>query len=375
MTKGMKLAQIFFAVALLSASAFVGAQSQTVYFAAGGGEKAGVYTAQFDATKGQLTKPVQAAELDSAGFIDQHPSQNVLYVVGKQKQPVLAAYTMSEQGTLSPLDREILQDGGAAHLAVHPSGRFLATAQYGGASISVFSLDKSGIIIKRIQHIERTGASMANPQRQRQPHPHWVGYSPDGRFAFVVDLGKDQVVVFKIGQDDQWELSSEVSFTPGSGPRHLKFSPDGKNIYVLNELLLTVSSFAYDAKTGAMRQIDHDVPTLTKLEKVSEVAHKGSEIRIHPAGKFVYTANRGHDSISVFRRNMEGKLLRVEVEPIRGAWPRNFNLSPDGNWLIAAGADSNTLSVFTIDNKTGELQFKPASVRNMPKPICVFFAR
>ncbi|WP_017446903.1 lactonase family protein [Gayadomonas joobiniege] len=363
------------AALLLSCTPFLNAQTHTLYMAAGGGEKAGVYQASFDSEKGQLSKPEQVATLDAAGFIAQHPKNSVLYVVGSEKkQPILAAYKITEKGQLTPLDQELLNDGGAAHLAVHPSGRFLATAQYGGNSVSIYSLDESGIIKSRIQHIEYTGASMANPKRQRQPHPHWVGYSPDGQHALVVDLGKDVVTVYKIGANDKWQQANEIAIKAGSGPRHLKFTPDGKNVYLLNELSLTVSAFAYDADTGNLRPIDQDVETLTELEKVGDLQHKASEIRIHPSGHYVYTANRGHDSITVFRRNLEGKLVRVEVEPIRGAWPRNFNLTPDGNWLIAAGADSNTLSVFKVDDKTGELQFKTHAVQNMPNPICVFFS-
>ena len=115
------------------------------------------------------------------------------------------------------------------------------------------------------------------------------------------------------------------------------------------------------------------VKTLSEATKANEVFNSASEIRVHPSGKFVYSANRGNDSISVFRVDLAtGKLSRVEVEPIRGSWPRNFNLDPSGKWLIAGGQKSNTATVFKIDQSTGELTYVRQST-TVPSPICVLF--
>ncbi|MCA9010450.1 MAG: beta-propeller fold lactonase family protein, partial [Planctomycetaceae bacterium] len=98
-----------------------------------------------------------------------------------------------------------------------------------------------------------------------------------------------------------------------------------------------------------------------------------SEIRVHPTGKFVYAANRGHDTITAFRVNAEtGELSFIEREHVRGATPRNFNVDPTGKWLLAAGQDSHTLASFEIDQTTGELAYN-ASVVHAPSCICVLF--
>jgi len=115
------------------------------------------------------------------------------------------------------------------------------------------------------------------------------------------------------------------------------------------------------------------VETLTEATKAKETFNSASEIRVHPSGKFVYSANRGNDTISVFRvDDATKKLTLVEVEPIRGSWPRNFNLDPTGKWLIAAGQHSNTAAVFSIDQSTGELTFNRQSAM-VPASICVLF--
>ena len=157
---------------------------------------------------------------------------------------------------------------------------------------------------------------------------------------------------------------------PGGGPRHMKFSDDGKFAYVLNELLLSITVFAYDGKAGTMEAIQ-TIETLP--EELKEIPNKASEIRIHPSGKFVYAANRGHDSIAVFSRDEKsGQLTFVEREAIRGSWPRNFNIDPGGKWLIAAGRYSNTLSLFEISPESGGLLFS-GHITNCPSPICIEF--
>ena len=211
-------------------------------------------------------------------------------------------------------------------------------------------------------------------KRQDKPHAHWTGTSPDNRYAFVPDLGMDKVVIWKL--DNHAPSITHHGFgvcPPGGGPRHMKFSPDGSRIYVLNELALSITVFDYDAEAGTMTP-GQTIATLSEATKSKETFNSSSEIRVHPSGKFVYSANRGHDSISVFAVNASGDLELIEVEPIRGGWPRNFNIDPTGHWIIAAGRDSHTATVFAIDQETGEMTFV-RQTQKVPTPICVVFGK
>lgn len=106
------------------------------------------------------------------------------------------------------------------------------------------------------------------------------------------------------------------------------------------------------------------------------MANSAAEILVHPSGRFVYSSNRGHDSVTAYHATPEtGRLDVVEVEPVRGSLPRNINLDPSGRWLLAAGADSNTVAVFRVDESTGELQFLPKGVIHVPGPICILFGK
>jgi 6-phosphogluconolactonase len=352
----------------------VGAVPRDVYFGTGGGGAKGIYRAKFDSDSGKLSGIELAAEIGGPGFLARHPDGKHLYAVAGGD---VAAYEIVDGGGLDFLNRQAIGDGGAAHVAVHPSGKLLLTAQYGGGSIAVFPIGPEGKVGERLQLLEHEGGSKVVPGRQDSPHPHYCGFSPDGHHAFVPDLGLDGIVLYEVngskaGDPTGLTKTGIAMSVPGGGPRHMKFSIDGKFVYLLNELALSVTTFAYDVERATLER-QGTVPALSGEVKAKETFNSASEILVHPSGKFVYSANRGNDSVTVYRATAgTGELEVVEVEPIRGAWPRNINLDPSGRWLLAAGANSNTISVFAVDQETGELRFSQG-VWNVPGSICILF--
>ena len=337
----------------------------------------GIYHASFDTESGKLSEPQLAANEMDPGWIALHPGGDVLYSTGSRDgDPVVVAYRIerSDAGaSLVEIGSQPIGDGGAAHLSTDRTGQVLLSAQYGGGSTAIFPLSADGSIGPRAQLVEHEGASGVVPGRQNEPHPHWTGTSPDNRFAFVPDLGMDKVVTYQLGLSPA-KLTPHGfgQCSPGGGPRHMKFHPSGQFIYVLNELALSVTTFAYDEQAGLMTPIQ-TIPTLSEQQKAEEMFNSASEIRVHPSGRFVYAANRGHDTITAFRVDgNSGELSLIEQEPVRGSWPRNFNLDPTGKWLLAAGRDSNTAAIFSIDPQTGELTYTRETAM-VPTPICVVF--
>ena len=153
----------------------------------------------------------------------------------------------------------------------------------------------------------------------------------------------------------------------------MRFSADGKFIYLLNELSLSVTTFSYNAEKGRAKRLT-TTPALSDEAKARETFNSAAEILIHPNGRFVWSSNRGNDSITCYRANPETGLLSVtEVEPIRGAWPRNINIDPSARWILAAGAHSDTVSVFGINQETGELSYQTRNLIKVPSPICILF--
>jgi 6-phosphogluconolactonase len=338
----------------------------------------GIYHTRMNLGNGKLTQPRLAAELKGPGFLALHPTLDNLYAVGTpiDGKPSVVAYQINRsKHRLSLVNSVEISDGGAAHLAIDATGKLLLTAQYGGGSVGVFRLNEDGSIDRRTQLIKHQGGSRVVPGRQNSPHAHYVSFSPDNQFALATDLGLDQVLIYRVDHAKA-ELQSHgnVKLPPGSGPRHLKFHPNGKWVYVLNELSLTVTKMDWDSQAGSLTP-GKTVATVPKEQLAKESFSSASEIRIHPSGRFLYCGNRGHDTITVFRvHQIRGDINRVEIENSRSAMPRNFNLTPDGKWMVIAGQDSNTVGSFSVDQNTGFLQYSQHIV-HAPSPICILFQR
>jgi 6-phosphogluconolactonase len=350
------------------------AEPLNVFFGTGGRGAEGIYHATFNPDNGRFSPAKLAAKIGSPGFLTLHPNGKILYSVGRWEGGTGAVGYHINNGELKEFTRMACPDGGGCHIAVHPSGKFLLTAQYGGGSVALFPLDSSGKLGDPTV-TEHKGGSKVVERRQQSPHPHWTGFSPDGKYALVPDLGLDQIVIYKVDSSKPAITSNGIGQSvPGGGPRHMRFSIDGKFIYLLNELSLSVTTFAWDSVNGKAKTLTTE-PALSERDKAGESFNSSAEILVHPSGRFVYSSNRGHDSVTVYRANLKnGKLKVVQVQPVRGAFPRNINLTPDATWLLAAGADSNTVAAHQIDPKTGKLRYQRGSIVNVPSPICILFA-
>ncbi len=363
-------------LAFVLSAASLQAETWHVYFGTGGPGADGIYRSTFDTATGKLSAATRAAASEGPGFLALHPEGGRLYAVtSMDKTPVVAAYRVGAEGALSLLGTSPITDGGGAHIAVHPSGKFLLTAQYGGGSVGLFPLDAEGRP-GPVTITEHQGGSRVFERRQDNPHPHWCGFSPDGRFALIPDLGLDGIVIYRVNlEKPAIERHSFAASIPGGGPRHMRFSPDGRFIYLLNELSLSVTTYAWDAANGTARLLA-TVPALSASVKAREAFNSAAEILVHPSGRFVYSSNRGHDSVTVYRADPATSALEVvQVQPVRGAFPRNINLAPGAGWLLAAGQDSNTVAVHKVDPATGELTYQTKGVINVPAPICILFVK
>lgn len=337
-------------------------------------ESRGIYHLSFDDTTGKLSPATLVAEVANPGFIAQHPTLPIVYSTAGED---VAAWRIVREGETTRLDainRQPIGDGGSAHVSVDRTGRVLLSAQYGGGSAASFPLRDDGSIDERASLVEHNDPSNVVPSRQKACHPHWTGVSPDNRFALVPDLGADRIYVHKLDANaGTLTPHGSAKTQAGGGPRHFKFHPSGRTGYVVKELTMSLSVFDWDADAGELT-LRQTIPTLSEEQITGERTNSGSEVRVHPSGKFVYAANRGHDSITAFAVDeSSGELTLIGQEPIRGSWPRNFNLDPSGRWLLAAGRDSNTLAVFEIDPTTGKLQYA-REMASVPSPICVELA-
>lgn len=378
----MKL-RLFSAMIALGAASLACAREYTAllgtYTGNGAADSRGIYAVRLDAETGALSAPELVAELPNPEFLALHPDGRTLYALTRMDTPerkgvgAVAAFALDAAGPkLTPLNTAPTGRGQLCHLAVDATGRQVLVAGYGDPYVASFPLAADGRVGPVASVLTHTGPLGPKSDRQNTPHAHSVTVSPDNRVAFAADLGLDRVLAYRLDPGAGSLVPHEPAFItmpPGAGPRHTKFSPDGRHFYILSELDGTVTACRYDAMRGAAEPFQ----TLSTLPAGYAGRHSASEIRVHPSGRFVYAANRIHNSIAVFARETEtGALTLVEHAPTGGDQPRNFNLTPDGAWLLCANQATDNLIVFKVDAGTGRLAATGRTAR-VPKAVCVLF--
>jgi len=341
-----------------------------------GSKSKGIYAYRYDAATAQLTSLGLAAESTNPSFVAVHPNGKFLYAVNE-----LASYKGPNSGGVSAfaIDRTTgkltflneLPSRGAdpCYITVDKTGKFVLVANYTGGSVIVYPILEDGRLGEASALVQHTGHG-TDPKRQEAAHAHSIDLSPDNRFAFVDDLGLDELLTYRF--DSGKGLLTDAKFAsadPGAGPRHFALSPDGKFGYVVEEMHATVAVFSYDAASGAF----HSVQTISTIPKGFTARNDDAEIAVHPSGKFLYASNRGHDSIAVFAiDSTKGTLTTVEITSTGGKEPRSFEIDPTGTLLFAANQKSDSIVIFKIDAKTGKLT--PTGVKlDVPTPVCVKF--
>jgi 6-phosphogluconolactonase len=284
----------------------------------------------------------------------------------------VTSYSIDAQsGKLVQLNQ--VASGGAdpCYVSFDQSGKFLLVANYTGGSVSTFPVAADGHIAPAAAFVQHTGSG-PNKERQEGPHAHYSATSADNRFVVVVDLGLDEVVVYRFDPATGSLTPNDPPFAklaPGAGPRHLAFHPNGKFAYVLNEVIPTVTALAYDSKSGSFSTLQ----TLSTIPKDFTVHNDTAEIVVHPSGKFLYASNRGHDSIAEFTIDAAKGILTLAGDfPTQGKTPRNFALDPTGKFLLAANQESNNIVIFRIDQYTGAL-VATGQVVQVPAPVDIVF--
>jgi 6-phosphogluconolactonase len=376
-----RLANLLLAAISLSGVAHAAGPGQQKYLVYVGtytdhGSK-GIYVYRFDSSTGKMTSLGLAAESAEPSFLAVDSSGRFLYSVNETEtfngQPTGAVSAFAIQpnsGKLSLLNQVSSRGTDPAHVTLDRTGKYALVANYTSGSVAVFALLKDGRLGEVTSFVQHKGSSV-NPERQKGPHAHAIALSPDNRFAVVADLGLDELLVysFDAAKGTLGTQPQVVKASPGTGPRHLVFSTDGRFLYMLTEMQSSVVAYSYDAASGAL----HELQTISSLPKGFSGENTAAEIEIDPSGKFLFASNRGDDSIAVFAIDSHtGMLTHVETDSTGGKTPRNFAIDPTGSWLLAATQDSDNIVVFRVDQKTGHLKAS-GNVLKVPSPVCLKF--
>jgi 6-phosphogluconolactonase len=339
-----------------------------------GGQGEGIYVYQFDAETGALSPVQTVTGIASPSFLAVSPNHQFVYAVSETDGGKVFAYARDEEtGQLTALNSQPTHGAAPCYVSTDASGRWAFVANYTSGSIASFPVGENGVLGEAVSVIQHEGSSV-NPDRQEGPHAHMIAPSPDGRFVLATDLGMDKVMIYQVDESSGALRANTKGPTfaevpPGSGPRHFAFSPNGRFVYVINELISSVTVFSYDHETAAMEALQTISTLPDDFTDESYCAH----VVVSPDGRFVYGSNRYHDSLVIFAVSAsDGTLTPVAYESTRGKTPRNFALDPSSAWVLAANQESDTIVTFQRDLDSGELTATGA-VTEVPSPVAVLF--
>ena len=336
----------------------------------------GIYLYEFYTDTGKLTSKGLAAETADPSWVVVHPNGKFLYAANESgKASALSAFAIdSKTGKLTLLNKLPALGEDPCYLSFDKTGKYLLVANYTSGSVAVFPILSDGRLGEHTALLTDEGHLGPNKERQEAPHAHWIEPSTHNHFVDVADLGLDRILIYKFDETDGSLTRGgpvdtiSVALSPGAGPRHVAFAPDGKFIYALAELTSTVTVFAHDAQNTFQK-----VQEISALPKGFTGRNDAAEVAIAPGGKFLYTSNRGHDSIAVFAiDSAKGTLTKLADVPTGGKEPRNFVIDPTGHYLLAENQNSNNIVGFRIDPATGLLT-QVSTIENVLSPICIAF--
>lgn len=332
----------------------------------------GIYVYKLNTETGALTHQLTTTGIDNPAFLTIAPSQQFLYSVNREGGDTggVSAFSLDPAtGAMVFINEQVRTNGGPCHVMVDATERYLYAANYGEGSVEVWPIEDDGSLGSASDFHQHEGSSV-NKARQEAAHAHSINLDPGNRFAYVPDLGMDKVMIYNLDLDKGKLIPNEQPFietTPGAGPRHLDFHPNGKVLYVINELGNTVTAYNFDAESGHLS----DFQTVPTLPADWDGENTTADIHVHLNGKFVYGSNRGHDSIAVYAVDeATGKLTAQGHVSTQGKTPRNFGIDPTGKVLIVANQDTSNAATYFIDQQTGALT-PTGVVVDVPTSVCI----
>jgi len=341
------------------------------------GKADGVLAATFDPASGRIGPVAALAAARNPSYLTVSASGAHVYAVHEtlafDDQPGggITAYARDlRTGQLTALNARATGGDSPCHVALDRTGRFVLTANYGvdAGSVAVHSIEPDGRLGELTDHVEHAGSG-PDPVRQANSHAHMIASDPVTADILVSDLGSDTVFCYTLHRDGRLapKASANLDAVAGAGPRHLAFHPDGRHLFIVNELDSTVTALRRDGDRFALAG-----RAPTRLPG-AEGPNLAAAIRVTPSGRHVLVSNRGDDSLAVLRLGEGIRALSLAgVTPGVGECPRDFIVTPDGRHVIVAAQDGDQLASYEFDDEEGALRLLHTAAA--PTPVCLVVA-
>ena len=329
------------------------------------GNSTGIYSFRFNEETGHSLL-LDSAILPNPSYLTVSADAKRVYAVNEMNDSTASLSTLdfnAATGSLQLLNRQLTYGADPCYVATN--GRLVLTANYSGGNLSAFPLNDDGIA-EPLSGLFPGKATGPDSVRQSTPHVHCAAFTPDSLYVFATDFSADRLIRFDLFTDSITPSSdsTSVQLTPGTGPRHLIFAPDGQHAYVIGELSGQITAFDYHK--GKL------IPIQT-LAADTTGARGSADIRISPDGRFLYASNRlKNDGLAIFAIHPENGTLTPAGYQTTGIHPRNFNLTPNGKYLLVACRDSHIIQVYKRDTQTGLLTDTNQDIQT-DQPVCIQF--
>jgi 6-phosphogluconolactonase len=328
-----------------------------------------------DSASGELSFVWEAKGILNPSYFEIHPGQRSLYAVnevqsfgGQEGGGVTALSIDAASGELNVLNAYSSQGKDPCYISIEQTGRFALVANYSSGNAAMLPIQPDGQLGPASDVVQHSGSSV-HPERQTAPFVHSIVPDPTNRFAIVADLGADKLMIYEMDlENGKLNQHAEIRVKPGAGPRHTIFHPNGKYLYLINELNSTLVSFRYNSDAGSLEELQ----TISTLPQGFEGENLCADL--HICGTYLYGSNRKHDSIAWYLVEQDTGQLTYQGEvPSGGKEPRGFAIDPTGNFLLAAHERSDNIVIFQLDPATGK-PFRTGQELKVSFPVCVKFA-
>jgi len=325
------------------------------------GESEGIYkyTIQND---GSMKKSGLAATTENPSFLTLSNDSRFLLAVNENITGTVESFSISDDTELAFINSSSTGGKNPCYVSANDNG-FVLVSNYGTGNVGLLKFNEAGELSDLLDTDQHSSEEYSNP------HAHSAQFEPAGNGIISADLGINELWFSKLNSEQQKLEPAEqqsLLMPEGSGPRHFVIHKNGKWIYVVNEYGNTVT-LVNKNNEGQFSVVS----TVSTLPEDFTGKSYCADIHISGDSKFIYASNRGHNSIAIFEINENGSLTYVGFESTRGEFPRNFAISPDDNFLLAANQKSNNIVSFRRDITTGLLEF--IGETDAPIPTCILF--
>jgi len=328
----------------------------------------GIYVYKFN-LKDASSSLISTAATSNPSFIAVTPNGKIVFAVNENNPGTVSSFSFNKDSGILHFNNLVETKGAhPCYVTIDKKAKHIVVGNYSGGNLSVFDIKEDESLTDAQQTIQHNGNSV-NRQRQEKAHVHATLFSPDYQFLFVPDLGMDKVVIYKYEAKTGKLTSAETpdeDVNPGAGPRHAEFHPNGKILFLMEEMSGAVSVFKYEESKLKLIQNISAHPFDYKGNKGS------ADIHVSKDGRFLYCSNRGDaNSIAIFSINEEtGILTPAGFQSTLGIHPRNFTIDPSGKFLLVANRDSDEVVIFSINQTTGLLTDTGQRIK-VPRPVCL----